>query len=57
MQKWEYREEYYDWVTYPAAETEPGEILNELGQEGWELVAMIEDETGRTMYLKRPLAE
>jgi hypothetical protein len=52
MQQWEY-------FVAPLLEHNPGEILNTFGEDGWELVAVIPQETpagGRSLvaYLKRP---
>lgn len=47
-QKWEY-------VTVPLISHALQEILNQWGEEGWELVQIIESSsTGTTGYLKRP---
>lgn len=47
MKKWEYRTEYdgFDEVN-----------LNEVGQEGWELVAVVYADDDNMFYFKRPLA-
>jgi hypothetical protein len=48
MQKWEY-------ATVPLISHALQEILNQWGEEGWELVQVIESQaTGTTGYLKRP---
>ena len=52
MQKWEY-------FVAPLLEHNPGEILNTFGQDGWELVAVLQIENpqgGRSLvaYMKRP---
>lgn len=48
MQKWEY-------ATVPLISHALQEILNQWGEEGWELVQVLESETtGTTGYLKRP---
>jgi hypothetical protein len=54
MQKWEY-------FVAPLLEHNPGEILNSFGQDGWELVAVLQIENpqgGRSLvaYLKRPVS-
>ncbi len=50
MQKWEY-------ATVPLISQSLQEILNQWGEEGWELVQVIESaNTGTTGYLKRPKA-
>jgi len=54
MQKWEY-------FVAPLLEHNPGEILNTFGQDGWELVNVVQVETpagARSLvaYLKRPLS-
>jgi hypothetical protein len=47
-QKWEY-------ATVPLISHALQEILNQWGEEGWELVQIIESSTtGTTGYLKRP---
>ena len=51
MQQWEY-------FVAPLLEHNPGEILNTFGEDGWELVAVLAQETpagGRSLiaYLKR----
>src|SRR5919199_2826873 len=47
MQKWEY-------ATVPLISHAPQEILNQWGEEGWELVQVLESPTtGTTAYLKR----
>lgn len=47
MQKWEY-------VTVPLISHALQEILNQWGEEGWELVQVVESQqTGLTAYLKR----
>jgi len=53
MQKWEY-------FVAPLLEHNPGEILNTFGQDGWELVNVVQVQTpvgGTSLvaYLKRPL--
>ena len=48
MQKWEY-------ATVPLISHALQEILNQWGEEGWELVQVVESQsTGTTGYLKRP---
>ena len=48
MQKWEY-------ATVPLISHALQEILNQWGEEGWELVQIVEsDATGTVGYLKRP---
>ena len=48
MQKWEY-------ATVPLISHALQEILNQWGEEGWELVQVVESTTtGTTGYLKRP---
>ena len=48
MQKWEY-------ATVPLISHALQEILNQWGEEGWELVQVIESQQpGRRRYLKRP---
>lgn len=48
MQKWEY-------ATVPLISHALQEILNQWGEEGWELVQIVEStSTGTTGYLKRP---
>jgi hypothetical protein len=48
MQKWEY-------ATVPLIAHALQEILNQWGEEGWELVQVLESpQTGTTAYLKRP---
>ena len=48
MQKWEY-------ATVPLISHALQEILNQWGEEGWELVQVVESQaTGTTAYLKRP---
>lgn len=48
MQKWEY-------ATVPLISHALQEILNQWGEEGWELIQVIESSaTGTTAYLKRP---
>jgi hypothetical protein len=50
LQKWEY-------ATVPLISHALQEILNQWGEEGWELVQVIESaSTGTTGYLKRPKA-
>ena len=63
MQRWEYKMAYRSehvegWVIdgQPAPELQKmddPEVLNRLGREGWELVAVV----GYTYFLKRPLAQ
>jgi hypothetical protein len=43
--KWQYKE------------TTPGTNLNEMGRQGWELVAVVSSSTDRSQYWKRPLPE
>lgn len=47
MQKWEY-------ATVPLIEHATGEILNNWGDDGWELVAVLQQPQGLLAYLKRP---
>jgi hypothetical protein len=48
VQKWEY-------ATVPLISHALQEILNQWGEEGWELIQVIESSaTGTTAYLKRP---
>jgi hypothetical protein len=48
LQKWEY-------ATVPLISHALQEILNQWGEEGWELVQIIESQaTGTTAFLKRP---
>jgi uncharacterized protein DUF4177 len=48
MQKWEY-------ATVPLISHALQEILNQWGEEGWELIQVLESPTtGTTAYLKRP---
>jgi len=48
VQKWEY-------ATVPLISHALQEILNQWGEEGWELVQVVESQaTGTTGYLKRP---
>lgn len=48
LEKWEY-------ATVPLISHALQEILNQWGEEGWELVQVIESESiGTTAYLKRP---
>jgi hypothetical protein len=48
MQKWEY-------ATVPLISHALQEILNQWGEEGWELVHVLESpQLGLTAYLKRP---
>ena len=48
LQKWEY-------ATVPLISHALQEILNQWGEEGWELVQVVESTaTGTTAYLKRP---
>jgi hypothetical protein len=57
IQRWEYTEVWQSWDDDETFDKGPIPILNEYGQAGWELVIMFEDEDGRTMYLKRPIAD
>ena len=51
MQKWEY-------ATVPLISHALQEILNQWGEEGWELVQIVESTaTGTVGYLKRPKGE
>jgi hypothetical protein len=51
MQKWEY-------ATVPLISHALQEILNQWGEEGWELVQVMESQaTGTTAFLKRPKKE
>jgi hypothetical protein len=56
MKKWEYMEVFQVWHNDATINRDPVPTLNELGQQGWELVHMLENDEGRTMYLKRPIA-
>jgi hypothetical protein len=48
VQKWEY-------ATVPLISHALQEILNQWGEEGWELVQVVESQaTGTTAFLKRP---
>jgi hypothetical protein len=48
MQKWEY-------ATVPLISHALQEILNQWGEEGWELIQVVESQnTGTTAFLKRP---
>jgi hypothetical protein len=48
MQKWEY-------ATVPLISHALQEILNQWGEEGWELIQVLESQaTGTTAFLKRP---
>jgi hypothetical protein len=47
MQKWEY-------ATAPLIEHATQEILNQWGEDGWELVAVVQGPQGIVAYLKRP---
>jgi hypothetical protein len=48
VQKWEY-------ATVPLISHALQEILNQWGEEGWELVQVVESQSlGMTAYLKRP---
>lgn len=50
MQRWEY-------ATVPLISHALQEILNQWGEEGWELVQVVESaQTGTVAYLKRPKA-
>ncbi len=50
LEKWEY-------ATVPLISHALQEILNQWGQEGWELVQVTESPSlGMTAYLKRPIA-
>jgi hypothetical protein len=54
MQRWEY-------FVAPLLEHNPGEILNTFGDEGWELVNVVQlttpaGGTSLVAYLKRPVA-
>ena len=49
MQKWEY-------ATVPLIEHATQEILNNWGEDGWELVTVLSGGTGLVAYFKRPLA-
>lgn len=51
LQKWEY-------ATVPLISHALQEILNQWGEEGWELVQVVESQsTGTTGYLKRPKSD
>ncbi len=51
LQKWEY-------ATVPLISHALQEILNQWGEEGWELVQVVESQaTGTTGYLRRPKEE
>lgn len=45
--RWVNQQEQYDWGNGPTKE----EYLNKMGQQGWELVAVV----GDSFYLKRPI--
>ena len=47
MQSWEYS-------TVPLIEHATQEILNNWGEEGWELVTVLQGHQGIVAYLKRP---
>ena len=54
MQRWEY-------FVAPLLEHNPGEILNAFGEDGWELVGVVQQQTpsggiSTIAYLKRPAA-
>ena len=50
VQKWEY-------ATVPLISHALQEILNQWGEEGWELIQVVESQAlGMTAYLKRPKA-
>lgn len=49
MQKWEY-------ATVPLIEHATQEILNTWGQDGWELITVLQQPQGVLAYLKRPVA-
>ncbi|MEA2434848.1 MAG: hypothetical protein QOG54_2305 [Actinomycetota bacterium] len=47
MQKWEY-------ATVPLISHALQEILNQWGEEGWELVQVVEGQAGTVGFMKRP---
>ncbi len=47
MQKWEY-------ATVPLIEHATQEILNQWGEDGWELVEVLQGPQGIVAYMKRP---
>jgi Domain of unknown function (DUF4177) len=55
--KWEYLTVHGDWISTPETE-KSRRRLNELGNEGWELVAITGDHAGdarwKTSIFKRP---
>ena len=60
MTKWEYL--YFTDAEKDASTLHPPahkERLNELGKQGWELVGLVSDQSGRVqkLYFKRPLGE
>ena len=60
MTKWEYL--YFTDAEKDASTFHPPahkERLNELGKQGWELVGLVADQSGRVqkLYFKRPLGE
>jgi len=60
MTKWEYL--YFTDAEKDASTLHPPahkERLNELGKQGWELVGLVADQSGRVqkLYFKRPLGE
>ncbi len=60
MTKWEYL--YFTDAEKEASSLHPPahkERLNELGRQGWELIGLVADQTGRVqkLYFKRPLGE
>ena len=51
MQKWEY-------FVAPLLEHNPGEILNTFGDDGWELVSILDNGTGNYVgFFKRAVSE
>jgi hypothetical protein len=47
MQKWEY-------MSMTERQGHPGEFLDQLGEKGWELVTVIEDDGVKRFFFKRP---
>lgn len=56
VQKWEYKAAVGSGGTGHVLE-EMNRFLNQMGQEGWELVATREYEGNITLFFKRPLAK
>ena len=64
MQKWEYlyvrgHNEKIDWINGTAAggRIEIWNFLNEMGQEGWELISTWIESSWKYLILKRPVGE